>query len=63
MPLGTRESLKFVPGDHRMAGVGPALITDDDVVLFGQQVDDLPFGFIAPLQTDHTSRGHRLNPQ
>ena len=36
----------------------PALIADDDVVLFGQQVDDLTFGLITPLQSDNTRGRH-----
>ena len=42
-----------------MPGVGPALIADDDVVLFGEQVDDLALGLVAPLQSDHASSRHR----
>ena len=42
-----------------MSGVGPALVADDDFMPFGQQVDDLALGLVAPLQTDHASNRHR----
>ena len=38
-----------------MARVGPPLVTDHDIVLLGEQIDDLPFGLIAPLQSDNTT--------
>ena len=38
-----------------MAGVGPALVADDHIMLLGQQVDELAFGLVAPLQTDNAS--------
>ena len=47
-------------GDHGMAGVGPALVADDDIVLLGQQIDDLALGLVAPLQTDD-ARGRHCN--
>ena len=45
------------------SGVGPALVADHDVVLLGQQVDDLPLGLVAPLQSDDTRCRHRTRPQ
>ena len=48
--------------DHGMAGVGPALVADDNVVLFGQYIDDLPLGLISPLQSDDTRGRHRGDP-
>ena len=54
-----RELEGLAVADDGMAGVGPALVADDDIVLFGQQVDDLAFGLVAPLKSDHASHWHR----
>jgi hypothetical protein len=35
--------------------VRAALIADDDVMLFGEQVDELSFSLVAPLQANHAS--------
>jgi hypothetical protein len=35
-----------------MAGVVPTLKAGNDISVFGQQVDDFPFSFIAPLGAD-----------
>ncbi len=48
----------LVAGDHGMPRIGAALIADDEVKLWCQQVDEFPFGLIAPLQTDHTGSSH-----
>ena len=48
----------LVADDDRMPGVGPALIADDDLVPRGQQIDELPLGLVAPLQTDHARSRH-----
>ena len=58
-----RQLVGLAAGDHGMARVGPALIADHDVVLLGQQIDDLPFGLVAPLQSDHTSCRHCIAPR
>ena len=50
-------------GDDGMAGVGPALVADDDIVLLGEQIDDLALGLVAPLQSDHTRGRHRNAPR
>ena len=57
-----RELVGLAAGDDRVAGVGPALIANDDVVLLGQQVDDLALGLVAPLQTDDASTRHGTGP-
>jgi len=41
-----------------VSGVIAALIADDDLVAFGQDIDDFAFGFVAPLQTNHGSCRH-----
>jgi hypothetical protein len=53
-----RELIHLVAHDDGMPRVRAALITDDEIVLRRQQVDDLPLGFVAPLQTDDTRSGH-----
>ena len=53
-----RELEGLAAGDHRVAGVGPALVADDDIVLLGEQIDDLALGLIAPLQSDNTRGRH-----
>ena len=53
-----RELVDLVADDDRVPGVRPALIADDEIVLAGQQVDDLALGFVAPLQTDDASSRH-----
>ena len=57
--LGTedarRDVLQRVPpaGDRdRVPGVRPALIARDDVEAVGEEVDDLPLPFVAPLRAD-----------
>jgi hypothetical protein len=50
-----------------MPGIGPAAIADDDVGFLGQEIDDLPFSFVAPLQTDDADvalqqRIHAVSP-
>ena len=44
--------VSFLAHDHGVAGVGPAVVADDDVVLGRQQVDDLALALVAPLQAD-----------
>jgi hypothetical protein len=45
--------------DHqRMAGIMPALKTDDDISLAGEPVDDLALALIAPLRANHCNIGH-----
>jgi hypothetical protein len=62
-PAGNeRQLVGFPAGDHRMAGVGAPLITDHDLVFFGEQVDDFAFRFVSPLQTDHTRTRHSNPP-
>ncbi len=53
-----RELVDLVADDDGMPGVRAALVADDEVVLTGQEVDDLALGFVAPLQTDNASAGH-----
>ena len=44
-----------------MAGVAAPLIADDDVVLFGEQIDEFSFGLVSPLQTDDASNAQTDN--
>ena len=47
-------------GDDGVARVGTTLVTDDDVVVFRQDVDEFAFGLVSPLQTDDAGAGHCL---
>ncbi len=40
-----------------MPGVGATAIANDDVGLFGEEIDDFAFAFVAPLQTDDARIG------
>src|SRR4029434_10966303 len=53
-----REFIGLPSGDDSVSGVGAPLITNDDIVLVGDQVYELPLGPVAPLQADHTGSGH-----
>ena len=46
-------------GDDRVAGVGPALATDDHAGVGGENVDGSSFALIAPLGADENGQGHR----
>ena len=43
---------------YGMPGVVAALRADDDLSLFGEDVDDLAFAFVAPLGADENRVGH-----
>jgi hypothetical protein len=45
-----------------MTGVGAAVVADHKGVVVGQQIDYLPFGLVAPLETDDTGAGHGISP-
>jgi hypothetical protein len=49
-----------ITDDNGVAGVGPAGIADDDISLFGENVNDFTLTFIAPLQSYDTSV-HSIN--
>ncbi len=44
-----------------VACVMPTLVTGDDVELFSQQIDNLPFAFIAPLGADNHDVCHDVS--
>ena len=53
--------LELVAAHHdRVARIGPTQKPDHDLEARRQQVYDLPFGLITPLQTDDASNWHRL---
>jgi len=54
-----RQFISLTASDHRMARVAAALITDDDLMLVGQQIDQLALGLVSPLQTNHARNRHR----
>ena len=45
---------------QRVAGVGAALVADDDVGPRGEEVDDLPLPLVAPLRADDDDIRHTL---
>jgi len=49
------QSKPLVSDDDRMACVGSAVIANDQVALFGQNIDYFSFALIAPLQTCDTA--------
>ena len=54
----------LVADHHRMPGVGSPLVTDDDIKLGSEQIDEFPLRFVPPLQTDDASTWHaRVLPQ
>ena len=44
---------------HRVPGVIPALGSNHDIRLLGQNVNDLAFAFIAPLGANENRIGHK----
>src|SRR5205085_10727153 len=40
--------------DDGVAGVGAAVVADDEVVAVGEEVNDLALGLVAPLEADDT---------
>ena len=53
-----REFIDESVANDGVAGIGAAIVADDQVVLFGEEIDDLTFGLVAPLQADDTGAGH-----
>jgi hypothetical protein len=56
-----RQERKFVGFAIKFDGVPRVIaaeITDYDIVLTGQKVDDFSLGFVTPLQTDNGCRTH-----
>ena len=45
-------------GNYGVTSVVTALSADNDIGLFGEKIDDLPFSFIAPLGANHNRVGH-----
>jgi hypothetical protein len=41
-----------------MTRVSPPLVANDNFKLGGEQVNEFPFGFISPLQTDNARSRH-----
>jgi len=48
--------------DDRMAGIGAALIADDDVGVGGVVIDHLRLSLIAPLRADNHRTAHNRSP-
>ena len=56
------EGIPLVTDDDGMAGVGPALVANDDVGIPGEGVKHLRLAFITPLQTDYDRGWQILHP-
>src|SRR2546429_427961 len=41
-----------------MTCIGAAVVANDEIMLFREQIDDFAFGLVAPLQADDTGAGH-----
>jgi hypothetical protein len=52
----------FVARYHGMPRVGTALVSDYDIIIWSEKVDEFSFGFVSPLQADYTGRWHRIFP-
>jgi hypothetical protein len=50
----------FITSDNGVPCVGSALIANDPIKTWCQQVDEFAFGFVAPLQTNDTSSGQGI---
>jgi len=58
-PGGNQVQLKlFSTDDNGMPGVATALIADDKVSLFGENIGDLALAFVTPLAADNNGAGH-----
>ncbi len=44
--------------DDRMAGIGPTLIPHDHIGILREDIDYLPFAFVAPLGADDDEIRH-----
>src|SRR5438067_1419423 len=44
--------------DYSMTRIGAAVVPNDEIMLFREQIDDFTFGLVAPLQADDTGAGH-----
>ena len=52
------ESEGLAVHDHRMTGVVAALVADDEVHLFGDEVGEFALTLVAPLRADHDRCRH-----
>ncbi len=52
--------ISLIADNHGMAGVGTTLVAHHDVEMFGEQINELAFRLVTPLQTNDTSARHVL---
>ena len=52
-----RELVCFSRSDYGVPGIGTTVVTNDNIVLIGKEIDDFPLGLVAPLQADDTRTG------
>src|SRR6202012_5195112 len=53
-----RKLVRFAIEFDGMTGVVASLVTDDNLMRIGQDVDDLALGFVSPLQADNRRNSH-----
>ena len=53
--------IDLIADDDGVPRICSAQEPHDDIKLRAQQIDKFPFGFVAPLQSNHTSSRHSLN--
>ena len=41
-----------ITDDDRVAGVGPAAVSYNDIAVLGEDIDNLSFSFVTPLESD-----------
>src|SRR5437868_774058 len=53
-----RQLVGLAIANNGVPRVGATVVADDDMMVGGEQVYDLAFGLVTPLQTDNTGAGH-----
>src|SRR5258707_416786 len=54
---------ELVVTDHEgVAGIGPARVANDDIGVFGVEVDDLSLALVTPLRPHDHDRRHHTSP-
>ena len=53
--------INILASNHCVPGIRTPLVADDDIVLGSEQIDQFPFGFISPLESDYASCWHRFS--
>jgi hypothetical protein len=46
---------------YGVAGIGAAVVADDHIMLRGEQINDLSFAFVSPLESNNGGMGSSIN--